>query len=60
MNALRNFGFDSFKIKTNIFVFTIPLQDVLQKSLQDFFKTPLKHFEDVFKTFLRYPQDVLH
>ena len=51
MIAWRNFVFYSFKIKANIFV--------LPRRLQDFFKRPLKRFENIFKTFSRHLQDVL-
>ena len=34
---------------TNIFVLIMRLQDILQKHLQDIFKTSWRHFEDVFK-----------
>ena len=37
-------------IKTNIFVLVICLQDVLQKRLQDIFKTSSRRFQDVYKT----------
>ena len=36
-------------VKTNIFVLAIRLQDVLQKGLQDIFKTSSKRLQDVLK-----------
>ena len=45
-------------VKTNIFVFAIRLQDVLQKGLQDVFKKFWRRLQNVFKTSSRRLQDV--
>ena len=61
--------FSEDMVKTKIFILAIHLQDVLktfwrclrnvlQKRLQDVFKTPLRHLQDVFKNSSRHLQEM--